>query len=231
MSFKKSLSISIPTSLTLGNLFLGAVGITLAFKGNLLEAAYCVLFSNILDFFDGFAARLLKVESDLGKELDSLADVVSFGMLPSVLIFKILEQQGFALPYFAYFLLLCAAYRLAVFNIDTQQTTSFLGLPTPASALFWAGFTHLIALPATPNYLSEPYLIVMLTFLMGFLSVSRLPFFALKKWGTFKTNFIEYLLLALALVSLIFLGYAGLSVAIVLYIFLSFLKSSLTKAG
>ena len=224
MSFKQSLYVSVPTSLTLGNLFLGAVGVTLAFKDNLLAAAYCVLFSAILDFFDGFVARLLKVESKLGQELDSLADVVSFGMLPSVLIFQTLQNERFILPYLAYFLLLCAAYRLAVFNVDTEQHTSFLGLPTPANALFWAGLIHLLAIPNWAYYLQNPYVLLTLTFIMGLLSVSRLTFFAFKRLGNFKTHLNQYILLAVALLVLSLLGYAGMSIIIITYIFLSLTK-------
>ena len=215
----------LPHLLTLGNLFLGALGITLAFEGCLLQASYYIIFAAILDFFDGFVARLLKLESHLGRELDSLADVISFGMLPSVLILKTLEAAGFRWSYLAYVILLCSAYRLAVFNLDEKQYRSFLGLPTPANALFWAGFTHLHAISNwTTYYLSHPYLILPLTFIMGILLVIRLPFLSFKTLPNNKSNLYQFILLLVAVLTLIVLGYAGMAIIIIIYILLSLLR-------
>ena len=114
------------------------MGIIWVLDGQLLHGAYFVLISAGFDFFDGFAARLLKVQSSLGKELDSLADVVSFGVLPGILLYALTKSHtdSLWLPYFTLIVPLLSAYRLAKFNLDTRQTDRFIGLPTPANALF-----------------------------------------------------------------------------------------------
>ena len=148
----------IPNLFTLGNLFCGCLALTFIAKGQLHYAAYLVGLAAFLDFFDGFFARLLKVSGELGKQLDSLADMVSFGLVPGYLMFTIIDQAMLRnwvlqnpgsleynqpenyLPYLAFIITLMSAYRLAKFNIDTRQTHSFIGLPTPANAIFFCSF-------------------------------------------------------------------------------------------
>lgn len=148
----KTIKNFIPNLLTLINLIFGMVGILLAFDGKLHLAGIMVFVAAVFDFFDGFAARLLNAQSDLGKELDSLADMVAFGVLPGVIVYQFIN--GFLGIYFtsflerplnlhvisllAFLLTAASAYRLAKFNIDTRQSTNFIGLPTPAMAMFFA---------------------------------------------------------------------------------------------
>ena len=148
----KTIKNFIPNLLTLINLIFGMVGIVLAFDGKLHLAGIMVFVAAVFDFFDGFAARLLNAQSDLGKELDSLADMVAFGVLPGVIVYQFIN--GFLGIYFtsflerplnlhvnsllAFLLTAASAYRLAKFNIDTRQSTNFIGLPTPAMAMFFA---------------------------------------------------------------------------------------------
>lgn len=159
----------IPNLFTLGNLFCGCLAIVFIAKDQLVFAAYLVGLAAFLDFFDGFFARLLKVGSDLGKQLDSLADMVSFGVVPGYLMFTLIDQamvrnwfinqpDGMEyqqpenyLAYIAFIITLLSAYRLAKFNIDNRQSHSFIGLPTPANALFFCSFP-LIQQMAQPVY-------------------------------------------------------------------------------
>ncbi|OZA56958.1 MAG: CDP-diacylglycerol--serine O-phosphatidyltransferase, partial [Sphingobacteriales bacterium 39-40-5] len=136
----------IPNSVTCLNLFSGCLGIVFAFQGNLIWASYAIVIAAVFDFFDGMLARLLKAYSDIGKELDSLADMVSFGVLPSVIIYQLFAlspQIDFGadwLSFSAFIIAVFSALRLAKFNIDTRQSENFIGLPTPANALLIASF-------------------------------------------------------------------------------------------
>ncbi|HQS50964.1 MAG TPA: CDP-diacylglycerol--serine O-phosphatidyltransferase, partial [Daejeonella sp.] len=141
----------IPNSVTCLNLFSGCLGIVFAFQGNLIWASYAIVIAAVFDFFDGMLARLLKAYSDIGKELDSLADMVSFGVLPSVIIYQLFAlspQIDFGadwLSFSAFIIAVFSALRLAKFNIDTRQSENFIGLPTPANALLIASFPLIIA--------------------------------------------------------------------------------------
>lgn len=168
----------IPHLFTLGNLFCGCLGIIFAFNWRLDWAAYMVFLAAFLDFFDGFFARLLKVEGDLGKQLDSLADMVSFGVVPGIVVYQLLVSlfqeniNAFASPitpgwhvtiysgieYVKYVSLLIpvfSCYRLAKFNIDTRQTNGFIGLPTPANAIFFVSIALIVSTIVKENLL--PY--------------------------------------------------------------------------
>jgi CDP-diacylglycerol--serine O-phosphatidyltransferase len=131
----------IPNFITTLNLFSGCVAVYLAFEGNYQGAFVAILLSAVFDFFDGFAARLLKAYSPMGKELDSLADVVSFGVAPGAMVFSLLATAGMNewLPFIGFLIPVFSGLRLAKFNIDDRQTSSFIGLPVPANAIFWAG--------------------------------------------------------------------------------------------
>ena len=220
----------IPNFLTLCNLFFGAVGITLAFKGQLIEASYCILISAGFDFFDGFIARLLKVYSAIGKELDSLADLISFGLLPSVLVFNLLEQElNYNAPiiYAVYGMTLLSAYRLAAFNIDNSQESSFKGLPTPANALFWGGIVHIIIYNQALNSLfNSPFSLLVFSLIMALLLISPIRLFALKfKNFNFKDNRLRYIFLLSAAPIIIIKHYAGAVDIIILYILLSLIST------
>jgi CDP-diacylglycerol--serine O-phosphatidyltransferase len=194
-----------------------------------------IVLAAVFDFLDGFAARLLKAYSKIGAELDSLADVVSFGMAPGCIVYIYLEQfpmpLPYALPFIAFLLLVFSALRLAKFNVDTRQTDSFLGLPVPANALFWASF-----IPSVQPFSGLCpffFLILVLVLLVIFclLLVSELPMFSLKfhdfRW---KGNEWPYslLLLSLLLIVVFYLsGYVlfGISSTVIVFILMSLVKS------
>lgn len=149
----KTIVKQIPNLLTLSNLLCGCLAIKFAFEWNLVMSAYLVGLAAIFDFLDGFAARLLKVSGEMGKQLDSLADMVSFGLVPGIMAFQLLKISLFtdvvyhegdvyhiidSLAYLAFMIPIFSAYRLAKFNIDTRQTDQFIGLPTPANAIFFS---------------------------------------------------------------------------------------------
>lgn len=169
----------IPNALTCANLVCGCLGIISLFT-NKIEPAYFIWAACVFDFFDGFAARLFKVSSPIGKELDSLADMVSFGVLPALAIYTWIGASTTSqyLPFVAIFIAVCSALRLAKFNIDENQSESFIGVPTPANALF------LTALPFLPealrNVVFSPYALTSIAIVFALLLVAPLPLFALK---------------------------------------------------
>ena len=226
----------IPNTLTLINLVIGCLSIVSAFEGNLLLAGYLILIASVFDYLDGFAARMLKAYSPLGKELDSLSDLVSFGVAPSVILFHLLKEalgiplgegftNGHALLAIPFLIAAFSALRLAKFNIDTRQTTSFIGLPTPANALFIAGLVLGLNSPHAAWFeiigLSPTALIVLILVLSGLL-VSPIPMFSLKMKGfIFRDMWQQYLLIALAVITILALGIASLAPVILLYILIS----------
>jgi CDP-diacylglycerol--serine O-phosphatidyltransferase len=215
----------IPNALTCANLLSGCFGVVSAFKGNLDVAAYAVLASGIFDFFDGFAARFLGVKSAIGKELDSLADMVSFGFLPGVVMFQMLTQSDFSspyLPYFGFLITMFSALRLAKFNIDDRQTEDFIGLNTPMNTLF------IVSLPFIqrdyPGLGNSTLLLVSITVIMSFLLTSEIRIFSLK-FGSqdWAQNKIKYIFLIISAVLIGFLKFAAIPFVLILYISLSIL--------
>lgn len=212
----------LPNFLTLCNLISGCFGIVFLLEGRAVPAAYFVWASCIFDFFDGFAARMLKVSSPIGKELDSLADVISFGVLPAMVMYKLIGAHTSmeSLPYLGFMIAAFSALRLAIFNIDTRQTDSFIGLNTPANTLF---ITSLPLLPASiTSWLFQDWLLATITIVFSLLLVSPLEFFALKfksfKW---KDNQLRFTFLTLALILIITLKISAIPLIILLYIALS----------
>lgn len=214
----------LPNVLTCGNLLCGCVGIIFTLQYATSYAAWFVWAACVFDFLDGFAARTLKVSSPIGKELDSLADVVSFGVLPAILMFQmidILSSSPF-LPYTAFALVVFSALRLAKFNVDENQKDSFIGLPTPANALF---ITSLIFLrPPWDFFISNDLFLVAITLIFSLLLVSPWEMFGLKfknfQWAEDKVRFtfivISVLLLAVGQA-------AALPFVILFYILISLL--------
>lgn len=221
----------IPNLLTLLNLLFGVVGIVQVLNGEILQGAYFVLIAAGFDFFDGFVARLLKVQSDMGKELDSLADVVSFGVLPGLILFEMAgsatEPDSF-LPYLTLIVPMLSAYRLAKFNLDTRQSERFLGLPTPANALFISTLPHLGAnWPEVAHWIQAPWFLILIAWIFAILLVTELPLIALKfKSFTFSKNRFRYLLVGLSLVFFAWLQLAGIPLAILAYIGLSVVENA-----
>ena len=228
----------IPNFITTLNLFSGCTGIIIALSYRIDYAAYFIALSAFFDFLDGMAARILHVKSDIGKELDSLADVVSFGVLPGILIYQLMTASPntpSSLPYISIFSLIAliipvlSAVRLAKFNLDTRQTTSFIGLPVPANALFLgslplikmqAGFSDSLSWLTifTDNY----YVLAVIAIAMSLMLVSEIPLIALKFSNLkFADNIPQYILLAFAVVSFAILTFTAIPLIILAYITLS----------
>ncbi len=228
----------IPNTITSLNLFSGCLAIMQAYEHNFKAAALFIIIGAIFDFFDGMSARALKAYSPLGKELDSLADCVTFGVAPSMMIYALLNEMiapmgegGIYsyLPYIAFLIAIFSALRLAKFNIDTRQTTSFIGLPTPGNALFWIG----ICLGINENkdiLLNNPWIIIGLVFIFAYLLIAEIPMFSFKFTSfSWRSNQLRYLFLILSLPILVYLEITGLSAVIGLYILLSVLTNMRTK--
>ena len=227
----------IPNAITCCNLLSGCISIVLMCNGYAVAAGSMIFLAAIFDFFDGFAARLLKAYSPLGAQLDSLSDVVSFGVAPSFIVYYYLNQSiangleiaGFnVLPFVAFFLAIFAELRLAKFNIDDRQTTSFIGLPTPAMGLFVASLPFTLRnenLVFMANNMSNPYFLISVVVIFSYLMVSEIPFFSLKvKNLRFKENIHIYVLAIFAVVAFIFLGFAAIPFVMLFYILLSLFK-------
>jgi len=234
----------IPNLITLGNLLCGTIATIYAVSGDFSYAALFVVLGIVLDFFDGFVARLLKVSGELGKQLDSLADMVTSGVVPGVIMFKLIELNFIGETEFyndsfldvaliGLLLTLAACYRLANFNLDTRQTDSFIGLPTPAMCLF------VISLPLiyensnidfVNNLIGSNYFLIIVTCTLSYLMNAEIPLFSLKlKSFSVQKNWFVYLFLIISLLFIIFLNYISIPIIIILYVLLSILKNILTK--
>lgn len=234
----------LPNFITSLNLSAGFMGVIFAANDDLVASAYMVLAAMIFDFADGFTARLLKAYSDIGKELDSLADVVSFGVAPGMIIYKLIivresglfsgPDAGTSNPVSLLFGIIpvimpvCAALRLAKFNIDPEQKSSFRGLPTPASAL--AVISVVLAanysdLPILRSFIGSPLLLSAYTVLLSALMVSRIPLLSLKMTNMrFSGNEGRYILVALVLISIAVSGIAAAPLIIPFYIIASLIS-------
>ena len=237
----------IPNVITSLNILSGCMAVLFAVSGNLILAALFVFLGIFFDFFDGFAARKLNVQSELGLQLDSLADVITSGLVPGIVMFQLLNLSttgdlqtwsvffnhgwnvGFEdyLPLFGFLIVVASAYRLAKFNVDTRQTTGFIGLPTPANALL------ILSLPLILEYqysevmesiILNTWVLVGLTLLSCFLLNAEISLFALKfKTWDFKSNGVRYVFLALCVLLILTLQFLAIPVIIFLYIALSLL--------
>ena len=245
----------IPNLLTLGNLLCGTIATIFAVQGEFVFAALLVITGILFDFLDGFAARLLHVSGELGKQLDSLADMVTSGVVPGIIMFRLLQDENVfmndndlnsleqfsfnlnlndVLPFLGLLLTLGACYRLAKFNIDTRQSDSFIGLPTPAMSLF------VISLPLIQEYSSidfvqniivNNYFLIAVTLVLTYLMNAELPLFSLKfKEYSVKNNVIKYLFLVVSLCMIIFLQYLSIPLIILLYVILSIFSNAANKA-
>jgi CDP-diacylglycerol--serine O-phosphatidyltransferase len=220
---------NLPNAITCANLFSGCVGIVFAFAGDLTIAAYAILVSAIFDFFDGFTARLLNAYAVTGKDLDSLADVVSFGVLPGAIVYQLflhttqIRNISNWLNFAAFLIPVFSALRLAKFNTDSRQTENFMGLPTPANAIFISSLPFI--LKSHPNYLINPYSLLAFTVIMCLFLVVDLPMMSLKfKNADFNKNFYRYLLLLFSAITILFFKFAAVPAIIFIYIMLSILQ-------
>ena len=222
----------IPNTLTCLSLFSGCVACVAAFSGNYPLALLWIVIAAVFDFSDGFAARALKAFSPIGKELDSLSDIVSFGVAPGMMLFCLLRDANLAfltpaisafIPYLAFVIPVFSGLRLAKFNIDDRQTTSFIGLPVPAHALFWSSLICVMAPIIWRNPTLYVPILLVVAFASSYMLVSNLPMFSLKfKNFGWKGNEIRYLLIVAGLVFILLFRYLGIAGTIVLYVILSF---------
>lgn len=215
----------IPNFITCLNLFSGCIGAAFAFSGQLDAAAYCVVVSGIFDFLDGLAARALQVKSPAGKELDSLADVVSFGLVPGAVLYSMLGESWPAnnyLPYMGFVVTVFSALRLAKFNIDERQSKDFIGLNTPMNAFY------VISLPfVAENYKHIVYNPVFLVFsivLTSLLLVSNIPLFSMKldSWS-WRRNGWKFIFIILSAVLVGWFKFAAIPAVLVLYFLCSYI--------
>ena len=226
----------IPNAITCCNLLCGCLAIVQIFGGNLVYAAYLVGLAAVFDFFDGFAARMLKVSSTIGKDLDSLADMVTFGVVPGLVMFKLIQLSivNYTLPitisYIAFLIPIFSALRLAKFNNDTRQTESFIGLNTPANSMVICSIPLIFKQYPNLETLLNPYVLCVLSVGLSLLLVSEIPIFALKfKHFKWNGNEIRFVFLGLSLLMLITLQFLGIPLIIIMYVLLSLLTNYLAK--
>jgi len=233
MNFKKH----IPNFITLLNLLCGCIALVFISEYNVEMAFFFVCIGIFLDFFDGFFARLFQVTSPLGLQLDSLADMVTSGVVPGYVMFMLMQKAqnpAFSfLPYQGFIITLGACYRLANFNIDTRQTDSFIGLPTPANALF------ILSLPLILHYseslivleiLTNQFVLILITVLSAYMMNAEIPLFSLKiKDFKFKKNAFQIVFLGLSVLLLVFFQYLGVALIIATYVLMSIIKDKWRK--
>tara|TARA_R110002073_G_scaffold128999_1_gene274997 strand:+ start:50583 stop:51314 length:732 start_codon:yes stop_codon:yes gene_type:complete len=235
MSIKKH----IPNLFTLGNLLCGTLATIAAVNGIYSAVWVLVVVGIFFDFLDGFLARILNVQGELGKQLDSLADMVTSGVVPGILMYKFYEEVIYLnddpsdvvilLAFLSFILTLSAGYRLAKFNIDSRQSDSFIGLPTPAMSLF------VVSLPLihihtdiefVKEIVSNHSFLTVVTLVLCYLMNAELPLFSLKfKSFGIKENAIKYLLIVVSGTLLITVQYVAVPIIIILYIILSIIKN------
>ncbi|WP_281238894.1 CDP-alcohol phosphatidyltransferase family protein [Flavobacterium praedii] len=233
----------IPNTITLLNLFCGCIAVVFVSKNQFEMAFFFVSLGIFFDFFDGFFARLFKVTGELGLQLDSLADMVTSGVVPGFVMFKMMQSSSVAMsegylqffPYLGFIITLGSCYRLAKFNIDTRQTDSFIGLPTPANALF------ILSLPLVLQYYSndslavleiftEKWVLLVITLFSAYVLNAEIPLFSLKiKKFNFKDNALQIIFLAISVLLLFFLQYFGVALVIIFYVLLSVINNMLKK--
>lgn len=221
----------IPNAVTCCNLFSGCIATVMAYEMKYEWAAFFIILAAVFDFFDGMLARFLNARSPIGKDIDSLADDISFGLAPAMIVFSLFKEVHYPdfmtgiqawFSYSAFLIAVFSALRLAKFNIDTRQTTSFIGMPTPANALFWAS----LAVGAHDTLISESYFnafyLFILVCIMSGLLVSELPMFSLKfKNLTWSDNKIRYIFIIGCIPLLISLKLLSFAAIIAWYLILS----------
>ncbi len=226
----KTITRHIPNTITCCNLFSGCVATCMAFSGEPGKALLFIILGAVFDFFDGMTARLLHVSSPIGKELDSLADDVTFGVAPATMVYSLLYTLSYpawleglrgVLPYVAFVMAAFAALRLAKFNLDERQTTSFIGLPTPANALFWGSL--IVGAGDRLQQVSWSWAVVLVLIALScWIMVSEVPMFALKfkQWG-WRGNEVRYVFLLSCVPLLLVFGISAFAIIIVWYVVLS----------
>lgn len=220
----------IPNTITSLNLFSGCIGILMVLQGDYLTAFFCVLASGIFDFFDGLVARLLKVKSLIGKELDSLADVISFGFLPGTILYSMIRETSTSayLPYLGFLVTIFSALRLAKFNIDERQTSDFIGVNTPMNTFLIVSLPFIAKM--YPQYLYNIFTLLIITIVTSLLLVSELRLFSMKLSSlSWEANKYKYSFLIVSLLLILGLKILAIPVIFVLYIVFSFFHFRQTK--
>ena len=230
MSIKKH----IPNTITCCNLLSGCVSILFLCHDHVLWASAMIFVAAVFDFFDGFAARTLDAKSPIGGELDSLSDVVSFGVAPSFIVAWFLSKSGITwwvhdfnmFPVLAFVLAAFAAVRLAKFNIDTRQSSSFIGLPVPAVGLFIASLPFMLFNIGNDTVIyqivTNPYFLLAMVAIFSWLMISEVPFFSFKiKSLRFKENILRYFVVIFAITAVVILHWVALPFIFLFYILLS----------
>lgn len=218
----------IPNTITCCNLISGCIATYFAFQSDFSLALLFIVAGAVFDFFDGMVARLLHVSSPIGKELDSLADDITFGFAPSAIIFSYLNTfhiHIFIIPFLAFVMAAFSALRLAKFNLDERQALGFIGLPTPANALFWGALIVGLQEYAI-SFEGLEWIILGGTFISCYLLIAEIPMFALKfkHWG-WKGNEIKYIFVLSCIPLLLFLGVSGFAAIIAWYVILSMITN------
>jgi len=233
----------IPNTITLLNLLCGCIALIFVSNDKFEMAFLFVCLGIFLDFFDGFFARLFKVAGPLGLQLDSLADMVTSGVVPGFVMFKMMQSSSSYMnegwlqffPYLGFIITLGSCMRLAKFNIDTRQTDSFIGLPTPANALF------ILSLPLVKEYyssesllvleiLTEKWVLLIISLFSAYILNAEIPLFSLKiKKFNFKDNALQIIFLVISVLLLLFLQYLGVAIVIVFYVLLSVINNKFLK--
>jgi CDP-diacylglycerol--serine O-phosphatidyltransferase len=229
----------VPNLITLLNLFCGCIASVFAMDSNFEMAFYFVSLGIFFDFFDGFFARLFKVSSPLGLQLDSLADMVTSGLVPGLVMVKMLTSSQFNvvnpsfLPYLGFIITLGSCYRLANFNIDTRQTDSFIGLPTPANALFILSLPLIIKNSDSLvilEILTNHWILLLITALSAFILNAEIPLFSLKiKKLNLKENALQMIFLLISILLILIFQFSGIALVIVFYVVLSVITNSFAK--
>lgn len=233
----------IPNTITLLNLFCGCIAVVFVSKDQFEMAFFFVCLGIFLDFFDGFFARLFKVSGPLGLQLDSLADMVTSGLVPGFVMFKMMQSSSIYMsegwlqyfPYLGFIITLGSCFRLAKFNIDTRQTDSFIGLPTPANALF------ILSLPLVLEHysgeslmvleiLTEKWVLLLISLFSAYILNAEIPLFSLKiKKFNFKDNALQVIFLVSSVLFLVFLDYLAIPLVIIFYVLLSIINNKFLK--
>jgi len=225
----------LPNLLTLCNLLFGCIGLVYISNDALTTAAYLIWLAAAFDFADGLLARAFKAYSDIGKQLDSLADMVSFGVLPAYIMYALIDTQTDHpfLPFIAFLIAAFSALRLAIFNVDTRQTHAFIGVPTPANALFISSFPLIITYYDHLNYvlfLNNAWVLTGLTLLLSYLLIARIELLAFKfKQTTWQGNEARYLFMIVTILLFILLKVAAIPVIFVLYLGISVVNNNFTR--
>jgi CDP-diacylglycerol---serine O-phosphatidyltransferase len=231
----------VPNTITLLNLFCGCIAMVLVSNKNFEMAFFFVALGIFFDFFDGFFARLFKVTGELGLQLDSLADMVTSGVVPGYVMYHLLLNSQHEItncsyfPFLGFVITMGSCYRLAFFNIDTRQSESFIGLPTPANSLF------MLSLPLVIKYsdslvafelLTNQWFLLLITVFSAYILNAEIPLFSLKiKKFTLKDNLLQIGFITLSILLVAFFQYAGVPLVIISYVFLSILNNKFALDG